>query len=98
MFLNQFKHHSHQGKQKTHNREGGKNERARRRGRGAEVEKKEKIHSLDDSQGVLGFWISPLGVLFQDETPCGGPETTPPKYTHAHAHSFSHWQLQPGME
>lgn len=36
--------------------------------------KKEKIRSLDDSQGVLGFWISPLGVLSQDETPCGGPE------------------------
>lgn len=79
--LNQFKHHSHQDKQNTHNSEGGKNERARRRGRGAKEGKKEKIHSLNDSQGVLGFWITPLGVLSQDETPCGGSETTPPKHT-----------------
>lgn len=79
VFLNQFKHHSHQGKQKTHNREGGKNGRAKRRGRGAKEGKKEKIHSLDDGRGVLGFWISPLSVLSQDETPCGGPEPPPQK-------------------
>lgn len=71
------------------------------KGQGEEEEEqkwgRKKTHSLDDSPGVLGFWISPLGVLSQDETPCGGPESASPKHTHAHAHSFSHWQLQPGM-
>lgn len=52
------------------------------KGQGEEEEEqkwgRKKTHSLDDSPGVLGFWISPLGVLSHDETPCGGPETAPP--------------------
>lgn len=64
------------------------------KGQGEEEEEqkwgRKKAHSLDDSPGVLGFWISPLGVLSQDETPCGGPETAPPPKTHTHMHIVFH--------